>query len=138
MRSFISPFCEISSTDFHFPGAGDACEAGDCHENVRLIFCGTTMDEKKTCAVSERNTELSSAREIIRRLLFLFVAVGLPAGLIALAYGISQKSTLPVVVGAVLTTDAIALWLLRHRWGAKLTADEIRANPFRPACRPKQ
>lgn len=96
------------------------------------------MDNKKTCAIPERNTELSSPRDIVRRILFLLACAGFPIGVGLIAYGLVNHRLVAACVGGLLLGDSMVLWVLRKRWGARETIDEIKTNPYRPACRPKE
>ncbi|MFT3783410.1 MAG: hypothetical protein QM790_15470 [Nibricoccus sp.] len=96
------------------------------------------MLEKKTCSIPERRTEMSDPRDIARRVLFILAAVGAPVGLILLGLGVVRHSLILGLVGGSLILDGAVLWILHNRWGAKTTADELKANPFKPGCRPKE
>ncbi len=87
--------------------------------------------------VPERRTDLAASADIRRRLLFILVALGGPAGAIMVLYGLTQRVRVLAVIGGVLLVVALFLWW-RRRASLDATAEEIRRNPFKPDRGPKE
>jgi hypothetical protein len=95
------------------------------------------MPSHETRPISERSTELSPGRDVLRRLLFVVVVVGGPLGALLVLFGLAQHRTAPAVVGCVvLLVAALAWW--RGRASLAATRAEIEANPFKLGREPKE
>jgi len=95
------------------------------------------MPNRETLPIPERRTDLAAAGDIKRRLLFIFVVLGAPAGAIMVLFGLTQHRPAIAVVGGVVLVLAVFAWWRR---GASLneTAEEIRENPFKPGRGPRE
>lgn len=96
------------------------------------------MPSRETKPVSERRTELSDRRDIVRRLLFMLVVIGGPAGLALALFGATHHQLAPIIAGGCLVMAAAVAWWRRHVWGAQATVDELKANPFKAGREPKE
>lgn len=95
------------------------------------------MASRETRPISERRTDVSSGRDIARRLLFLFVIVGGAGGVIGVLYGLT-RSRLPFGIGGGLLLLAALLAGWRTRCALASTSAEIKQNPFNPKHEPNE
>jgi hypothetical protein len=102
-----------------------------------FVAPASTMPSRETRPISERSTELSPGRDVLRRLLFVLVVVGGPVGALLVLFGLTQHRTAPAAVGGVVVLAAALAWWL-GRSSLASTRAEIAAKPFRPGREPKE
>lgn len=93
---------------------------------------------EKTKPVSLRDTQLSSGRDIARRLAFLFCVFGGVVGTVLTLAGLTQKKPTLWLPGLILVAIAALLFVLRNKLRLTQVKTELEQNPFKPTRTSKE